>query len=308
MWLSGWVVLKVANSPGFKPSAKGWVSSKGLSLSFALVCTWVQRLRGVVPAKHLYFSILTRWDYNKMLKICGVRGPVCLPHAVPVSGFKLCPTKWRPATFAHLNLWMWEPVNRLNHMLASLTLKKKARASRHLGVTEWLAGRDVRRRPRNCPHEICSRCPIYVTQWTPINFSSGRGLWGVWRRYDVAGVGGGEFALRLVTRQRAAPFYQRTRTHTHTQATNSLYPSVFFTWTYHPSPTHHRWTWPSHLVFYFFHFLSNYSLAHWLGQDGHWTVHGQHWSVQWKFLHPQNLGSFGRCPYSQQYISHQNQW
>ncbi len=29
-------------------------------------------------------------------------------------------------------------------------------------------------------------------------------------------LGGGKFALRLVLRQRAALFYQRTRTHTHT--------------------------------------------------------------------------------------------
>jgi hypothetical protein len=33
------MVLKVANGPGFKPSAKGRVCSKGLSLSFAFVCT-----------------------------------------------------------------------------------------------------------------------------------------------------------------------------------------------------------------------------------------------------------------------------
>jgi hypothetical protein len=39
---------------------------------------------------------------------------------------------------------------------------------------------------------------------------------GVWRRYDVAGVGGGEFALRLVSRQRVAPPYWRSDTHTHT--------------------------------------------------------------------------------------------
>jgi hypothetical protein len=32
-------VLKVANGPGFESSAKGGVSSKGLSLSFAFVCT-----------------------------------------------------------------------------------------------------------------------------------------------------------------------------------------------------------------------------------------------------------------------------
>ncbi len=36
------------------------------------------------------------------------------------------------------------------------------------------------------------------------------------REYDIAGIGGGEFALRLVPRQRAAPFYRRTRTYTHT--------------------------------------------------------------------------------------------
>ncbi len=29
--------------------------------------------------------------------------------------------------------------------------------------------------------------------------------------------GGGEFALRLIPRQKAAPFYRWTRTHTHTQ-------------------------------------------------------------------------------------------
>ncbi len=126
-----------------------------------------------------------------MLKIRGAGGPVCLPHAVPVSGSELCPTEWRLATFAHLNLWMWEPVNRLNHMLSSLTLKKKARASRHLGVTEWCTGRDVRRQPRNCPYKICSCCPIYITQWTPLaNISSGRGWWGVWWGYDIAGIGG----------------------------------------------------------------------------------------------------------------------
>ena len=48
------------------------------------------------------------------------------------------------------------------------------------------------------------------------NISPGRGWWGVWRGYDVAGVGGGEFALRLVSRQRVAPLYWRSRTHTYT--------------------------------------------------------------------------------------------
>ncbi len=35
------------------------------------------------------------------------------------------------------------------------------------------------------------------------------------RGYDVAGVGGGEFALRLVPPQRAAPHYWRSSSHTH---------------------------------------------------------------------------------------------
>ncbi len=40
VWPSGWVVRKVANGPGFEPSAKGGVSrEKGLSLSFAFVRT-----------------------------------------------------------------------------------------------------------------------------------------------------------------------------------------------------------------------------------------------------------------------------
>jgi hypothetical protein len=43
---------------------------------------------------------------------------------------------------------------------------------------------------------------------------------GVWRGYDVAGVGGGEFALRLVLRQRVAPLYWRSDTHTHNLFSN----------------------------------------------------------------------------------------
>ncbi len=39
---------------------------------------------------------------------------------------------------------------------------------------------------------------------------------GVWRGYDVAGVGGGEFTLRLVPRQKVAPLYWRSDTHIHT--------------------------------------------------------------------------------------------
>jgi hypothetical protein len=38
------------------------------------------------------------------------------------------------------------------------------------------------------------------------------------REYDVAGVGGGEFALQLVSHQRVAPLYRWSRSHTHTLA------------------------------------------------------------------------------------------
>jgi hypothetical protein len=38
----------------------------------------------------------------------------------------------------------------------------------------------------------------------------------VWRGYDVTGVGGGEFTLQLIPRQKVAPLYWRSDTHTHT--------------------------------------------------------------------------------------------
>ncbi len=44
--------------------------------------------------------------------------------------------------------------------------------------------------------------------------------------YDIAGVGRGEFALRLVPRQRAAPFYRRLRSHTHTHTHTLFYSTL----------------------------------------------------------------------------------
>ncbi len=43
----------------------------------------------------------------------------------------------------------------------------------------------------------------------------------VWRGYDVTGIGGGEFALQLVSHQRVAPPYWRSDTHTHNQRENA---------------------------------------------------------------------------------------
>jgi hypothetical protein len=83
---------KVANGPGFEPSAKGGISSKGPKLVFCI--------RAYVGATSAWgsscvasISFHSHIDYNKVLKIRVARGPVCLPHAVPVSGSKLCPTE-----------------------------------------------------------------------------------------------------------------------------------------------------------------------------------------------------------------------
>ncbi len=62
---------------------------------------------------------------------------------------------------------------------------------------------------------------------TPVSLHSPQGETDVRspRRYDVAGVGGGEFALRLVPRQRAAPHYWRSSSHTHTHSNNCRHSS-----------------------------------------------------------------------------------
>ncbi len=53
---------------------------------------------------------------------------------------------------------------------------------------------------------------------TPVSLHSPQRETDVWcpRGYDVAGFGGGEFALQLVPCQRAAPLYWRSSSHTHT--------------------------------------------------------------------------------------------
>jgi hypothetical protein len=68
VWLSGWVVRKVANGPGFEPSAKGGVSSEGPKLVFHIhayvgaMSAWGSSCVGSI-------SFHSRIDYNKVLKI-----------------------------------------------------------------------------------------------------------------------------------------------------------------------------------------------------------------------------------------------
>ncbi len=90
VWPSGWVVWKVANGPGFEPSAKGGVSSEGPKLVFCIhACVGATSAWGssCVASISFHFHI----DYNKVLKIHGARGLVCLPHAFLVSSSELCP-------------------------------------------------------------------------------------------------------------------------------------------------------------------------------------------------------------------------
>ncbi len=169
MWLSGWMVLKVANGPGLEPSAKGRVSSKGLSLSFAFVCTLGAASAWCSSCVASIFLILTIWDNSKVMKICGAWGPVCLPHAVPVFGPELCPTGVETCYLCSISIFGCENKLTLSFHACKFNLEKESKTSQYLGVTEWRAGQDARRQPWNCPYEIRSCCPIYVTQWTPIS-------------------------------------------------------------------------------------------------------------------------------------------
>ncbi len=114
------MALKVANGSGFEPFAKGGVSSKGLSLSFAFV----------------YFSILKTWDNNKVSKICGARGPVCLSHAVPVLGPKLCPTGLKTCHLHSISIFGCENLSTLICHARKFNLERESNKSQHLGVTE----------------------------------------------------------------------------------------------------------------------------------------------------------------------------
>jgi hypothetical protein len=70
VWPSGWVVRKVANGPGFEPSAKGGISSEGPKLVFCI--------RAYVGATSAWgssciasISFHSHIDYNNVLKIHG---------------------------------------------------------------------------------------------------------------------------------------------------------------------------------------------------------------------------------------------
>jgi hypothetical protein len=92
VWPSGWVVLKVANGPGFKHSAKGGISSEGPKLVFC-ICAYVGVTSAWGSSCVASISFHSHIDDNKVLKICCARGLVCLRHAVLVSGSELCPNK-----------------------------------------------------------------------------------------------------------------------------------------------------------------------------------------------------------------------
>ena len=67
VWPSGWVVRKVANGPGFKPSAKGGVSSKGPKLVFC-IRAYVGAMTVCGSSYAASISFHSHIDYNKVLK------------------------------------------------------------------------------------------------------------------------------------------------------------------------------------------------------------------------------------------------
>jgi hypothetical protein len=58
-----------------------------------------------------------------------------------------------------------------------------------------------------------------ITLYSPQEETDVRSL----RGYDIAGIGGGEFALRLVPPQSAAALYWRSSSHTHHGADTATY-------------------------------------------------------------------------------------
>jgi hypothetical protein len=70
VWPSGWVVRKVANGPGFKPSAKGGIISKGPKLVFC-IRAYVGETSAWGSFCVASISFHSHIDYNIVLKICG---------------------------------------------------------------------------------------------------------------------------------------------------------------------------------------------------------------------------------------------
>ncbi len=80
------------------------------------------------------------------------------------------PPEWRLATFVPSQSLDVRTSWRYFSTLCKFNLENKSKTSQHLGVTEWRARRDARRQPWNCPYELHSCCPIYVTQRTPVSW------------------------------------------------------------------------------------------------------------------------------------------
>jgi hypothetical protein len=70
VWPSGWVVRKVANGPGFKPSAKGGVSSEGPKLGFC-IRAYVGAMSAWGSSCVASISSHSHIEYNKVIKIRG---------------------------------------------------------------------------------------------------------------------------------------------------------------------------------------------------------------------------------------------
>ena len=86
-WLGG---AESSNGPGFEPSAKGGVSSKLPTLVFC-ICAYIGATSAWGSSCIASISFHSHIDDNKVLKICGARGPGLSPPCSPGIRFRTVP-------------------------------------------------------------------------------------------------------------------------------------------------------------------------------------------------------------------------
>ncbi len=141
------------------------------------------------------------------------------------------PPDWRLATFAPSQSLDVRTSRRYLSTLVSLTLKRKQSkpAPRCHRVTCQAGCQKATMELSLWNLQLLSHLR-YPTDTRQLTSSQGEADGASEREYDVAGIGGGEFALRLVPRQRAAPLYWRSRSHTHTHTMQPLLPTFTCSW------------------------------------------------------------------------------
>jgi hypothetical protein len=136
------------------------------------------------------------------MKICGARGPVCLTHAVPVFGPKLCHNALKNCRLQAISIFGCENRQRLSTHAHKFNLEKRKRSkpaprchrvTRRAGCQKATMESSLR--------DLQSLSHLhYQTDTHQLTSPQGEADGVSKREYDVAGVGGGECALWLVPR------------------------------------------------------------------------------------------------------------